>query len=764
MKIGLAAHLNLVCIAAAAVALTACGGGDSGWSGIPTTGGGTTTPTLTGAFYDVQGLRYVAGDKTGTTAGDGTFSYPKDASVKFSVGTLDLGSATPGERLTVAHLVGDVNGDVKKITNQKVTNLARFVLSLDDDANAENGVKINDATVAAVTKAAGNLNFDQTEAAFTADAAVVSLFGQLGRPLVSAPTARNYLRRTLLGIKKETNVAVPMRDGVKLLADVYRPIAAGKYPAIVTVGAYGKVFDQGCICNTDQYEAKAKEEDDYFEGKLTRSYEFQETINTVDWIPQGYVKVMVDDRGTCNSPGRFEQFSLQEARDYYDSVEWAGVADWSNGNVGMWGVSYWSMAAMNMAQLQPPHLKAMVPLFTDTNSYRDYMYNGGIWNVFNFLAGSSCTTPRDVVNFPMLARANPFDDQALYGPSGSLAISTDLSKITVPFYTAIPQEHPGIHIRGSSEAFIHAATPEANKRLAVIDGDIHGWMYTKEAVGEHLAFMDYWLKGKTDNGAMSGARVKMKVRTGDGNYQWQEENEWPIARTEYRKIHLDAQASSWAGDGKRADFKQLSAAEPSTDASISWSADVKTSFPANDIRSNAATCWQPGVSFVTEPLTADMTLAGYMKLSTWVSSSSSDMDMVVSVRVIDANNQEKRYAMYTGYGGVNYPVGHGWLKVSHRKTDPAKSNVYRPWHTHAQADYAPLGGASDVQPVEVEIWPSTALIKAGSRIRLDVQPVDQCAGPAPHLYDYSYKTGATNTLYTGPSHKSYLQIPVVPVR
>jgi putative CocE/NonD family hydrolase len=366
------------------------------------------------------------------------------------------------------------------------------------------------------------------------------------------------------------------------------------------------------------------------------------------------------------------------------------------------------------------------------------------------------------------AMGKPFYDPAVYGPNGYIHISTDLSKVIQPMYTAMPLEHPGIHIRGSSETYIHAASKE--KKLDITCGDISGYPYTKEACARYMQFFDHFLKGK-DNGVMDQPPVRMMVRTGRGGYFWQVENEWPIARTKYTRYYLDTSASNWAGDGRRKDFMKLTANPLASEASRTYSAQVNLGTPPPNpppigfrVKNiGADPGWSHGVSFITEPLSADMLLAGYIKVGLWVSSTSSDMDIVAGIRIIDENNQELPYSLSGVFGAGYSPVATGWLKVSHRKTDPAKSTEYRPYHTHTQGDYQPLK-PGEVVEAEVEIWPTTALVRKGYRIRLDIQPTDGFDHPVPHTYDPSYHDGASNTIYTGPNHPCYLQLPVIPVK
>ena len=158
-----------------------------------------------------------------------------------------------------------------------------------------------------------------------------------------------------------------------------------------------------------------------------------------------------------------------------------------------------------------------------------------------------------------------------------------------------------------------------------------------------------------------------------------------------------------------------------------------------------------------------MVFAGYSKAKLWVSSTSQDMDIYVSLRILDEKDREVDYigAATMGMSTKNYPLAKGWLKVSHRKLDTLRSTEYTAKHTHLKDDYAPLKGG-EVVPVEIEIIPNTALIRKGHRIRIDIQPFDGFGHGTRHTYDPSYHDGARNRLHTGPDHLSYIQLPIVP--
>jgi putative CocE/NonD family hydrolase len=619
-----------------------------------------------------------------------------------------------------------------------------------------------------VGKYSNKINFDQDEDTFTADSSVTALFEDLNLTLRTPAQARNHLRRTLYGIRETTDVKVPMRDGSYILADIFRPIDLGdpdKYPVVADLGGYGKMFGgHGCICNQEDAMKAEEAEDVYFDNMTPYTQEHFETVNTVDFVPNGYVIARADGRGMCNSPGTWDQFSAQEAEDYYDYIEWLAKQPWSNGSVGINGSSYYGMNAAMASQLQPPSLKAMLPIDTDIDSYRDFVYSGGgLYNEFNHITCSQCINGKEysarmdgvdkvhTVDWLKIAQENTFADPDIYGPEGSLVISVDLSKVTVPFFTHDNIYQSGIHLRGTSELFVHAATEHKQFALLHETGGMHGMgQFTKQ----YLDFFDYWLKG-IDNGVMDKPPVEVQILTGYPGYYWLYENEWPIARTQYTRLYLDAAQSSW-NDGQRTDFMKMSKNAPSTGKSRSYSGDINPDDP----------CYASGVSFVSDPMPEDMVVAGYTKLVVYVSSTSKDMAIYAGVRVVDVDNQEVLYQLTPSSPefGHYIPIVKGALKVSHRKLDPVKSNEYRPFHTHLESDYQLLK-TGEIVEAQVELWPGTALIKKGWRIRLDVQPVVGCAWGTRFVdLDKSYQAGSSNTIYTGPDHPSYLQLPVIPAR
>jgi uncharacterized protein len=163
-----------------------------------------------------------------------------------------------------------------------------------------------------------------------------------------------------------------------------------------------------------------------------------------------------------------------------------------------------------------------------------------------------------------------------------------------------------------------------------------------------------------------------------------------------------------------------------------------------------------GLSLETTKLSVDTEITGPLACVLWVSSTTEDMDLFLTLRNIGPDGTE---ILETGQQGAPVPVAKGWLRVSHRELDPELSLPYRPYHKHLRRLYLTPG---EIVKVEVEIWPTSMVFKKGHRIRLDIQPRDGI-GSAQYLhYHADYNSGAVNTIYAGGDKESYLLLPVIP--
>ncbi len=753
---------------------------------------------LTGVFAGpIAGLKYQTPSCAGVTNAKGEFQYKEGERVAFLVGESPIGYALARPRLTLADIVSRVDGNIHKLKDAGLTNVARFLCTLDRDGNLDNGIEI----AASVHEIMGGrrLSFrhdvsfagpvgDQVEA-FANDPALAELLAEFNasgmftahtpRQLCAAAAARNEVRRNILGILRFRNVKVPLANGSFVYADIFRPDKEGRYPVIMNCGPYGRAFNHHTICSDADFEHHEEEEEDYFHGNSGGLvFENHESVNTAVWVPHDYIVMRCDGPGMGASPGKLAIWGYSTAEAFRDAIDWAGVQPWCNGNVGLWGMSYYAMTQHQAASLEPKHLKAMIAIGTDVDMYEEVLYTGGILNeeFFPFwykggVVPAVCGEP-DAIDFMAVARACPFKDSepgAIFGPKGEVFMSPDMSKVNVPLWAVACTTHPAhFHQLGSSEAYLTTKTP--NKKLDFRE-DWFTRSYSSEMATEHKAFFDHWLKG-VDNGVMDKPPVQLEIRAGYGSSYMQYEQEWPIARTEYRKYYLDLAPSDWQGDAYRNDLGRLLRAEPDSAQQVSYSAEIPKECRSGPPPAllpvkppSALLAWKTGVSFISDPVAEDMVFAGYSKAKLWVSSTAADMDIFVTVRILDENGVEMDYAGPTtmGLSVKNYPLAKGWLKVSHRKIDAARTTEYTVKHTHAKADYAPLLDG-EVVSVEVEIIPNVALIRKGHRIRVDIQPYDGFGHGTRHAYDPSYHDGARNAIYTGPDHPSYIQLPIVPDR
>jgi len=517
----------------------------------------------------------------------------------------------------------------------------------------------------------------------------------------------------------EKDVNLPMRDGLKLKCDVFRPDDPGRFPVIMTLGPYPK--DEPV-----DYGDKAEESGPYMHW---------ETANPEWWVPRGYVEIRVDSRGAGASAGFSDILSRQESEDYYDAIEWAAAQVWSNGNVGLMGISYFAVNQWNVAGLQPPHLKAMIPWEGWADLYRDSTHNGGILHdgFFDFWYRKRVverTLGPNAENWR--ERFSPFYEELerhpLDGPFYKER-SAHWERVTVPFLSVGNWGNREIHMRGNTEGFMRAASTD--KWLRMHTGTHIDPFYRLEARLDQMRYFDYWLKG-IDNGLLNDPRVKLAIRTSASEEKWRCENEWPLARTEWTKLHLDARDGS------------LAPQPPGTEGEIAYSAQGPRT---EEFR---------GARFLSAPFAVDTEFTGPVALKLWVSSTADDMDIFAALHVIDPDGKEVLFP-----NGQNEPMAasKGWLRVSQRKLDPALSKPWRPYHAHDEVQKLTPGVPVEV---EVEILPIGNVVRKGYRLRIDLLPWDD--RKTRYSHDNSVNQRGENAIHTGGGGESYLLLPMIPPR
>jgi len=520
------------------------------------------------------------------------------------------------------------------------------------------------------------------------------------------------------GMIKEYDTAVTMRDGIKIYINLFRPEKEGKYPVILAWGPYGKhgrFQIYSILGNTDL------NDEDF--NEITAF----EAPDPVYWCRNGYVIINADPRGSWKSEGDLTLMSPQEVEDCYDLIEWAGTRSWSNGKVGMLGVSYLAWTQWKVAAANPPHLAAICPWEGVSDFYREFAFHGGIPETrfgATWQNSISFSTTR-VENFAEMEKRHPlFDD---YWASKN----ADLSKITVPALIVASWTDHGLHNRGTLEGFRKIASRD---KWLIVHGRKKWWhFYQKENVEKQRQFFNRFLKG-IDNHVKDWPRVTLEIREKYYVGNSRTENDWPLARTRYTKLFLNASNGSL---GKSPSKKE-----------------AQVRYDVNDITDKTQNSrFEFNFSEKTE-------LTGYMKLKLWVQADGSDdMDLFVAIEKIDRTGYIVPFAFFGNHD--DGPVALGWLRVSHRELDEGKSTPYQPVHRHQREIKLKPG---EIVPVDIEIWPSSTLFEAGEKLRIIVQGSDIYSYPNErHTSEHIATVNrGVHIIHTGGRYDSHLLAPVIP--
>ena len=567
------------------------------------------------------------------------------------------------------------------------------------------------------------------------------------------------------GMRIDWDCEIKMSDGLVLKADVFRPINEGQYPVIMTHGPYAKglAFQEGY---PSAWNRMVDEHPDVAAGS-SNLYQNWEVADPEKWVPDGYVCLRVDSRGCGASPGYVDHFSPRETKDFAECINWAGVQPWSNGKVGLNGVSYYGINAWQVASLQPEYLAAICIWEGSADWYRDMTHHGGILSTFwanwydmqvksvQYGLGDSgpvsLITGRQICGDETLSEdqlaanrcdfgneiyAHPFDDN--YHKIRSAA----WSKITTPILTAANWGGQGLHPRGNFEGFMRAAS--GNKWL-----EAHGlehWteFYTDYGVLLQKRFFDYFLKG-LDNGWDEQPRVQLQIRKING-FEQRHEQDWPIPRTRWTSFYIHGNLT-------------LSINKPASSTTLSF--DAK----------------EDGLTFYSEPLSTDMEITGPSAFQGMISSSTNDADLFIVLQVFSPDNEE---IVFQGAIDPNTPIGQGWLRASHRKLDTELSQSWRPYHKHDEKQLLEPG--KPVQ-LDIEVWPTSIVIPAGFKIGLSIRGRDyenpnakserlsnfknDLKGCGPFLHNDPRDRpmevfGGTTTLHISAENPGFILLPVIP--
>jgi predicted acyl esterase len=520
------------------------------------------------------------------------------------------------------------------------------------------------------------------------------------------------------GLLIERNVEVPMRDGIRILVDIYRPADRPDrdLPILLGWSPYGKHGLSDTLWPPSGVE----------QGWMSRFTAF-EAPDPAFWCANGYAVVFADSRGAWLSEGDLRHNGIGEGEDCYDCIEFLARLDWTNGKVGMTGVSYLAAIQYLVASLRPPHLAAINPWEGFSDWYREFAYHGGIRETgfvprgsdnLRFSLNRTEDTNANVLAHPL------YDD---YWRSKEI----DLEAIDVPAYVVASWSDQGLHTRGTIEAWRRISS--SAKWL-----EIHGqkkWahFYMPSSKAKQKAFFDHFLKGE-DSGLGEWPPVLIEVRESAHVRHTRAEDDWPLARTEYRPLHLDAASGTLSE-------------RPGT-------AEVSAAYDP---------CDEAGEAVFDHRFEEDTELTGYMKLKLWVEAEGADdMDLFVAIQKRDAEGNPVGFHFYAFYD--DGPAALGWLRASHRELDPEKSTPWQPVHTHLTEQTLEAG---EIVPVEIEIWPSSTLFRKGETLRVVVKGMDIYRDALPNLpfaRHEDLRNRGRHVIHTGGRFDSHLLVPAIPPR
>jgi predicted acyl esterase len=569
------------------------------------------------------------------------------------------------------------------------------------------------------------------------------------------------------GMCIDWQVPVEMSDGAVLRADVYRPIEDGRYPVILSHGVYAKGLPFDGPIYQMQWTKLVDKDPSVLEGS-TNKYQSWEVTDPERWVPHGYAVVRVDSRGAGWSAGYLDPRSPLEFDDVCDSVEWAGVQPWSSGKVGITGISYYAVMGWAAAARRPPHLAALIAWEGFNDQYRDAFYHGGILSEFTRRWQPTQINP---IQYGQGDRApkNPNTGQSVAGPvtlpeeelernrSDYFAAikehplydewhqqrAINLSRIEIPLLSAANWGGQGIHPRGNFNGFISASSTD---KWLEVHGDTH-WTHFYSAYGRDVQrrFFDHFLRG-IDNGWDRTPRVQLNIRHLGERFVARGENEWPLARTRWTRAYL---------------HPDLTLHEELVQQATSLGYEALGD----------------GLLFLLPAHDVAMEITGPMAATLHVSSSTSDADLFLVVRLFDPDGDE---VTFEGSTDPNTPIANGWLRASHRALDPERSRPWQPYHPHDREEPLEPG---EVYELNVEIVPSCVVVPPGYQLGLSVRGKDyEYTGKLDEYGEtFYYATrgtggmthndpddrpadvfGGTVTLHMGPDQPSHLLLPVIP--
>lgn len=474
----------------------------------------------------------------------------------------------------------------------------------------------------------------------------------------------------------DRNVLIPLHDGVRLAGDLFRPADVGRYPTLVSYYPYHK--------------------DDVIGSRLDHPNRY--------FARRGYAVLLVDFRGLGSSEGiRWEHMDPREGEDGAEIVEWAAAQPWSDGNVGMWGMSYGGASTLYAASNRPAHLRAAVAVAGDVDIYHEINYPGGC------LIGGGILSNWGpwMVAMGLLPPLSQDEDGRWY------RLWRERLDRGEPPHVFPLQEHPdydefwqekrvrveeiqtptfliGAWRDQNPNAMIGAFERIRAPKKLIIGPWMHSWpdLAPFDPV-DYLLEMDRWWKAWLHD-EPDGIRDEPPVTIYVQGSGWRHEAGWPVpAKTEARYLDLGgrlSQAPAAAGSVEYRGDPTLGIA-----AGLFDPAGTGLGLPVDqgpdDHRS---------ITFTSEAIPSDLEITGTPAATLrLVVDEGDDIQFVVKLCDVAADGGSKL-------------ITTGWLKGSH-------------WRSHEAAEAIPIGEAITVT---VPLMTTSYLVRAGQRLRVSVSCSD----------------------------------------
>lgn len=569
---------------------------------------------------------------------------------------------------------------------------------------------------------------------------------------------------------QERDLIVAMRDGVRLAVDVYRPDAEARYPVLYAAALHNKDLQGPDIA--DVLPPQPAHAPLWF-GPI-------EAGDTRRFIAEGYVHVIAQPRGSAKSEGHYGH----EDTDHYDVIEWIIQQPWSNGKVGMVGISGYAGEQWRAAAQGHPALKAIFPYdacsaYGGMFGFRDF-FPGGVLHTFLYLLEvfSTVHEPRSVpgalpgeqedlwrvamgnpdykqyINlyniltqkgqrtFPMFrTMVNPWEDDDTVART-----EETFKKIKIPYYTgsgAYAYTYK-LHWMGAQNYFQNVDQP---KKL-LFTGPAHLERPFYEHHDEIIRWYNHWLKGE-DTGIMDEPPVRYWLM---GANQWRTGTDWPPPETKWTKFYL----SHW---------ETLTTEAPREDGGEALrEPDVFTQMPLKK------TDRVERLRYMSAPLAEDLTIAGPISLTLHAAIDQPDTNWIVVLKDVgpDVSVRTARAGERQVPGDLpERELTRGWLKASYRALDDERSRPGRPFHKLTRGAIAPVT-PGEVVEYQIQIMATANQFKAGHRICLDITSMDAPDGTGAMTgveyipYHVCSSRTVTHQVFRDSARPSHLLLPVIP--